>query len=42
MNICQIQYYAAEKTIGFEKFDDTKILIDTHDKLLDNITSRNV
>ena len=30
------------KTIGIEKFDDTKILIDTDDKLPNNITLKNV
>ena len=42
MNICCIQYYPTEEIIAIEKFDDTKILIDTDDKLLDNITLRNV
>ena len=27
-----------KEIIGIEKFDDTKILIDTDDKLLDDIT----
>ena len=30
-----------EEIIGIEKFDDTKILIDTDDKLPDNITLQN-
>ena len=31
-----------KKTIGIEKFDDAKILIDTDDKLPNNITLKNV
>ena len=31
-----------KQTIGIEKVDDTKILIDIDDKLPDDITSRNV
>ena len=31
-----------KKTIGMEKFDDAKILIDTDDKLPNNITLKNV
>ena len=31
-----------EKIIGIEKFDDTKILIERNDKLLDDITVKNV
>ena len=30
-----------KKTIGIEHFDNNKILIDTNDELLDNITSKN-
>ena len=30
------------EVIGIEKFDDTKILIDTDDKLPDDITFKNV
>ena len=31
-----------KKVIGIEHFDNNKILIDTDDKLIDNITSKNV
>ena len=31
-----------KETIGIEKFDDTKILIDTDDKLPDGITLKNI
>lgn len=31
-----------KKIIGIEHFDNNKILIDTNDELLDNITSKNV
>ena len=31
-----------DKILGTEKFDDTKILIDTDDKLPDNITLKNL
>ena len=31
-----------KETIVFEKFDDTKILIDMDDQLLDDITFKNV
>ena len=31
-----------KKIIGVEKFDNTKILIDTDNKLLDDITLKNV
>ena len=31
-----------KKIIDIEKFDDTKILIDTHDKLSDDIIFKNV
>ena len=31
-----------KKIIGIENFDDTKILIDTNDKLPNNITIKNV
>ena len=31
-----------KKIIGIEKFDDTKILIETDDKLLDDVTIKNV
>ena len=31
-----------EKIIGIEKFDNTKILIERNDKLLDDITVKNV
>ena len=30
-----------KKVIGIEHFDNNKILIDTDDKLIDNITSKN-
>ena len=31
-----------KEIIGIEHFDNNKILIDTNDELLDNITSKNV
>ena len=31
-----------KETIGIEKFDDTKISIDTDNKLVDDITSKKV
>ena len=31
-----------EKIVGIEKFDNTKILIERNDKLLDDITVKNV
>ena len=39
MIICQINYQSKlEKTMGIEKFDNTKILIHTNGKLPDYIT----
>ena len=44
MIIYQIKYQTRlkKKTIGIEKFDVTKILIDTNDKLHDDVTFKNM
>ena len=37
-----LKKYRIKEIIGVEKFDNTKILIDTDDELPDNITLKNV
>ena len=40
--ICQIVFDQIEELVGIKIFDDTKVLIDTNDKLPDDITLKDV